>query len=202
MPPRVAAKIAGLTDRKVSYWANQQVAQPTVVQEVRGARGQTNQRPVRLYDYTELMSLLVAAELRGRNISLQHIRKVVRHLRARGYGRPLTDVRFAIAGAELYFQHPDGTWEGGLRPDQIVIHEVLNLEPLRARILEGIQRRAELVAEVERRRGTLGSKPVFAGTRVPVETVRRYLAAGRTPEQIVSAFPVLTLDDVLAVVQH
>jgi uncharacterized protein (DUF433 family) len=111
----------------------------------------------------------------------------------------LTDVRFAIAGVELYFEHPDGTWEGGLRPDQIVIHEVLNLESLRARILAGVERRVELIAKVERRRGTLGSKPVFAGTRVPVETVRRYLAAGRTPEQIVTPFPVLSRDDVLAV---
>ena len=195
VPARVAACIADISERRLGYWAQQGVAVPSVAHlAAEGARGR-----VRLYDFTELMSLLIAAELRDRDVSLQHIRRVVEHLRVRGYKRPLIDVRFATVGGELYFQHSDGTWEGGLRPDQIVIHEVLRLEPLRMRILEGLQRSNESQGRVERRRGTVGSKPVVHGTRLPTDTVRRYLAAGRTPEQIVAAYPFLSEADIQAV---
>jgi hypothetical protein len=51
---------------------------------------------------------------------LQTIRRVVRHLRSRGYNEPLRELRFATVDREIYFQHPDGTWEGDLRPDQII----------------------------------------------------------------------------------
>jgi uncharacterized protein (DUF433 family) len=95
--------------------------------------------------------------------------------------------------------HDDGSWEGDLRPDQVVIHEVLNLEPLRGRIAAGLRRDASLAGQIERRRGVLGSKPVLAGTRVPVHTVRRYLDAGRSVEQILESFPALTAADVEAV---
>lgn len=194
VPSKLAAEIARISERQVSYWEQKNVARPTVV-----ASPRDSMRRVRLYDYTEMMSLMIAAELRDRKVSLQHIRQVVEHLRERGYDRPLTDVEFATVGSELYFRHPDGTWEGGLRPDQIVIHQVLNLEPLRTRLLEGIQRPADSVGTIERRRGAHGSKPLLGGTRVPVDTVRRYLAAGRSEDQVLAAFPSLTKADVRAV---
>jgi uncharacterized protein (DUF433 family) len=124
---------------------------------------------------------------------------VVTHLRARGYDRPLAELRYATIGSEIYFQHPDGSWEGDLRRDQVVIHEVLDLEPLRVRIANGLKRADEDAGRLEKRRGTLGSKQVFAGTRIPVDTVRQYLREGRTADQIVASFPALTIADVQAV---
>jgi uncharacterized protein (DUF433 family) len=112
---------------------------------------------------------------------------------------PLTQLAFATVGREVYFMHDDGTWEGDLTPDQIVIHEVLNLEPLRGRITAGVRRDVKLAGHVERRRGAMGSKPLLAGTRVPVDTVRRYLDAGRSVDQILESFPALTASDVEAV---
>lgn len=84
-------------------------------------------------------------------------------------------------------QHDDGTWEGDLRPDQLVLREVLDLEPLRQRIAQGTRRDEALAGKVERPRGALGSKPLLAGTRVPVETVRRYVAAGRSTDDVLEA---------------
>jgi predicted nuclease of predicted toxin-antitoxin system len=84
-------------------------------------------------------------------------------------------------------------------PDQVVIHEVLNLQPLRSRIAAATRRDAALAGQGEHRRGVMRSKPVLADTRVPVETVRRYLRAGRSVEQIPESFPTLTAADVEAV---
>ncbi len=188
-----AAAIAGITERQVDYWSRTGLVRPAIDRRL------TPQRPVRLYGYVDLMSLMVAAELRRRGVSLQHIRKVVEFLRARGYERPLTQVAFATLGGEVYLQHPDGTWESSLRPDQVVIHQVIDLEPLRARIRSTTTREPSRVGQTERRRGVMGSKPVIAGTRVPVDTVRRYLKRGATTEQVLGAFPVLQREDVEAV---
>ncbi|HEY3606612.1 MAG TPA: DUF433 domain-containing protein, partial [Pseudonocardiaceae bacterium] len=83
--------------------------------------------------------------------------------------------------------------------DQIVISEVLHLQPLRNRIAEGMRRDHGQVGQTERRRGTLGSKPVLAGIRIPVDTVRRYLQAGRSTAAVLEAYPDLTEADIEAV---
>ncbi len=189
----VAARIAGLTERQLDYWASTGLIEPTVDTKLSPGRR------IRLYAFIDLLALFIAAELKGRNVSLQHIRAIVAHLRSRGYAGPLTQLTFATVGRNVYFQHEDGSWEGDLQPDQVVIHEVLNLSLLRSRIAAGARRDETLGGKIERRRGALGSKPVLAGTRVPVETVRRYLDAGRTVEQILELFPSLTIEDVEAV---
>ena len=191
LPADVAVRLAGITRRQLDYWAEHGIVEPSVVTKV-GAR-----QSVRLYGFTDLMALLVAAELR-RMVSLQHIGKVISHLRTRDYGRPLNQLKFAVVGREIYFMHPDGTWEGATHPDQVVLHQVIDLKPLRARIVAATKRPAQLAGQVESRRGRLGSKPVFAGTRIPVATVRGYLANGYTAQDVLKAYPSLTLADVAA----
>jgi hypothetical protein len=63
--------------------------------------------------------------MRRQGISLQYVRRVIEHLRARGYDAPLRELRFAIYGGEVFFQHPDGSWEGGHAPRQIVLPHVV-----------------------------------------------------------------------------
>ncbi|GAA1399485.1 hypothetical protein GCM10009613_55120 [Pseudonocardia kongjuensis] len=188
-----AAALAGLTVRQIDYWAQTGLLEPSTDRRLSPGKR------VRLYGFVDVLALLVAAELKARKVSLQHIRAVVEHLRSRGYDRPLTEVVFATVGNRVYFQHADGSWEGDLRPDQLVIHEVLNLRPLRRRIREATIRDTALAGKTERRRGAKGSKPLIAGTRLPVETVRRHLDSGRTDTEILASFPVLTPADVEAV---
>jgi len=190
-----AAELAGLSVRQVEYWSTTGLIKPTVCQRL------TSHRQVRLYGFLDLLALMVAAELRKRGVSLQHIRVIVARLGGRGYEAPLTELRFATEGQQVYFQHPDGSWESGEAPDQVVLPQVLDLRPLRARLARIGERDASRIGRVERRRGVLGSKPVLSGTRVPVETVRRYLESGRSVDDILRAFPVLDRDDVEAVRQ-
>lgn len=186
-------RLAGLSPRQIDYWASTGLIGPSVDRRVSPGRR------VRLYEFQDVLELLIAAELRRKKVSVQHIRQIVAHLRDRGYDRPLTQLSFAVLGRSVYFKHDDGTWEGDLRPDQIVIHEVLDLEPLRHRIARAVQRTDADVGRIDRRRGALGGKPVIAGTRVPVTTVERYLARGRSVSEILEAFPALTPADVEAV---
>jgi len=50
--------------------------------------------------------------------------------------------------------------------------------------------------------GKRGGKPVIRGLRITVDDVLSYLAAGMTVEQIVTDFPPLTANDVLAVLAY
>jgi len=185
-----AARVAGVTVRQLDYWTAHGLVVPDVDTRL------SPHRPIRLYSFLEVMALVVAAELRRRSVSLQHIRAIVSRVKGAGYEHPLTQLVWASHAGRLYFMHPDGSWEGHSHPGQGILREVLDLDEVRVRIRDSVRRNEDQVGRIERRRNTKGSKPVVAGTRVPVETVERYLAAGRSYEQIVQSFPALQTRDV------
>lgn len=140
----------------------------------------------------------MASELRRQGVSLQHIRKIIEHLRGQGYEAPLREVRFALSGERVLFQHSDGSWEDSLQPFQGVMWQVIDLEEIRTRVQDRLHRSSDDAGVMEKRRKVQGSKPVFRGTRVPVETVVDYLRAGKSREEILEAFPSLTEKDIEA----
>lgn len=190
-----AASMAGVRPARIDYWVDTGLIQPTTDRHL------TPHRRVMLFSFQELLSILVAAQLRDRGISLQHMRVVVSRLRERGYALPLAELRFATEGSEVYFMDENGQWEAGRKPAHALIDHRLDISALRARVHRSVGRAADSHGRIESRRGALGSKPLIAGTRVPVRTVQSYLDAGKRPEEILEAFPSLTQDDVAAVRQ-
>jgi uncharacterized protein (DUF433 family) len=188
-----AASLAGVRPSRVDYWTSTGLILPSVNERL------TPGRPIKLYSYVELLAVMIVAEMRQRGVSLQHIRRVVDRVRSRGVKSPLTEVRYAVVGGQLYLQDEQGAWEDGRAPGQGVIPEVLDLRPLQARIQSSVRRSEKSIGAVERRRRTLGSAEVIAGTRIPVETVRRYLDSGHSEAEILEAYPLLTSRDIEAV---
>lgn len=193
IPDKRAAKLARITMRQLRYWEQKGLVTPSIKRQV------SPRNTVRLYGFQDLVELLVAAELRHRpGISLQHIQRLVTYLHQRGFETPLSELRFATHGSEIYVQYPDGTWTGDPAPDQVVFHQVIALDLLRTRV-EAVHRRdPDTAGEVVTRRGVVGSKPIFAGTRIPVATVQRYLRAGYTDAEIIEEYPSLTPADIKA----
>ena len=191
LPDTQARQLAGVSLRRLRYWEQAGLVVPSIKRRLSG------HNTVRLYGYQDLLALLVVAALRtDQQMSLQKIRRVVRHLRSRGYQEPLRELRFTTVGDEIYFQHRDGTWEGDLRPDQLVLAGVIHMDPLRLRIEEAAARPPSDAGRVDKRRGVHGSAPVFAGTRIRVATVQRYLRHGYETGAILAAFPDLRREDV------
>jgi len=189
--PEIAARLAGATVRQINYWREIRVVEPAVVRRI-SARNE-----VRLYDFSGLVELRIVAALRSK-LSLQHIREVINRLRA-SYDRPLTELRFAVQGRNLYFQHPDGTWEGGKRPGQIVLAEVIMLQEVRADLRRAAAERSREPGHVVKRRRVHASKPTFAGTRIPVSAVEAFLQDGASDDDILTAYPQLTVADIAVV---
>lgn len=191
-PDARARQLAGVSMRRLRYWEQVGLVVPSITRRL------SPRHTVRLYSYRDLLALLVVAELRTeRNMPLQRIRRVVEHLHSRGYQEPLNELRFATIGPEIYFQHPDGSWEGHLRPDQIVFVQVIMLDALRLRIQRAAAARAGGdLGRIDKHRGVHASSPVFAGTRIRLSTVHDYLRHGYDTEAIIEAFPGLTGEDV------
>ena len=73
---------------------------------------------------------------------------------------------------------------------------MIRLDALRLRIHQAAWRSADDAGRVEKRRGVHASAPVFAGTRIRVATVQRYLQQGYETDAILNAFPGLRVEDV------
>ncbi|MDP8956924.1 MAG: DUF433 domain-containing protein [Actinomycetota bacterium] len=192
VPAEKAATLAGITRQRLWYWEETGLVKPSIRRKL------SPKNVVRLYGLDALTELLVAVELRQQSdISLQHIRAVLRFLRQQGYDRPLRQIRFAVQGSEIFFQYPDGTWEGSRRPSQIVEPRILNLEPIRKRVSDAVKRgRAPAdFGYVVKRKKVMGSKPIFKGTRVPVAVVLQYFNAGRSTADILRSYPALSEED-------
>jgi DNA-binding transcriptional MerR regulator/uncharacterized protein (DUF433 family) len=190
-PDNRAAELAGITMRQLRHWEKTGLVVPSVRRPI------SPRNTVRLYSFQDLVELLVVAELRRRpEISLQHIRRVVRHLDTLDFDAPLRELKFATRGKEIYFQFPDGSWSGDPVPDQLIFRQSIALDVVVSKIGVAGERDPEAVGEVTSRRGVHRSKPVFAGTRIPVAAVQRYLEAGYDTAAIIREYPSLTPEDV------
>jgi DNA-binding transcriptional MerR regulator/uncharacterized protein (DUF433 family) len=186
-----AAKLADISMKQLRYWEQIGLVVPSVKEQI------SPRNTVRLYSFQDLLELLVAAELRHRpGISLQHIRRLVAYLHAREFGAPLRELKFATRGQEIYVQYPDGSWSGDPFPDQLIYRQAIALDEIGAKIDTVNDRGPGASGRVVSRRGVHRSKPVFAGTRIPVGTVQRYLQAGYDTKAIIREYPSLTPADI------
>lgn len=193
LPARAAARLAAVSERRLRGWEDRRLVEPSVRRQL------SERNTVRLYGFQDLLEVLIVRELIDHGAHPRTIGRLVDHLRDH-YERPLTQVRWAVDGNRICVQHFDGTWVGDQAPAQIVLWQVLDLDPLRAHIRTtvGRGRLPEDEGRIVRRRRVMGSKPVFAGTRVPVEAVESYLRRDADDERILEAFPQLTRADVAA----
>lgn len=197
IPDKRARQLAGITVDQLRYWERIGLVVPSIKRQI------SPHNIVRLYSFEDMLELLVAAELRHRpGISLQHIQRIVAHLRERDFTAPLREVRFATHGANIYFQYPDGTWSGDILPDQMIFWQTISLDLVGAKITAVRSRDPAMAGKVVTRREVQGSKPIFEGTRIPVSAVQRYLEAGYETEAIIKEYPSLTAADVEAARQY
>jgi DNA-binding transcriptional MerR regulator len=193
VPDKRAAQLAGITMKQLRHWERTGLVVPSVRQQI------SPRNTVRLYSFQDLLQLLVVAELRHRpGISLQHIRRIVSYLRQQDFQAPLRELKFATHGRDIYINYPDGSWSGDPVPDQVIFRHAIALDTVAARIDRANDRDPESQGQVTSRRGVHRSRPVFAGTRIPVATVQRYLEAGYDTDAIIREYPSLTPADVEA----
>lgn len=193
--PARASQITGISERRLKRWDESGLL------KVHTMRQLSERNTVRLYDFAALIDLRVIAALHDLGRPIHQIHRVLNYIRAHyDYSQPLQQLRFAVVGKEILFQHPDGKWEGDAKPGQIVLEQVLHLDLIQKQVRKAIKERrgTKTRGKVERRRKVFGGKPVFQGTRVPIEAVQSFIKEGYTVKAILEAYPNLTEADVRA----
>jgi uncharacterized protein (DUF433 family) len=180
----------------MAYWARTGVLIPSILFS-------SEKQPYGyIYDFVDLVGLRTLASLRDvHDLPLQQLRKAYSHLRAHA-DRPWSDLRFWVRGKELFFSEPvsHGLLTPGIAQQMTVPIEI---EPVvtdvQARIGEMQKRKPDAIGKIERHRYIQHNQPVVSGTRVPVESILDLASEGYGVEDIVSAFPSLTPQDVVAI---
>ena len=182
--------LTGLSARQLQYWDEQGFLSPSLRRrEGKGRR--------RLYDFRDLVSLRVAAQLR-QVVTLQLIRRTVEHLCALDYDAPLSTQRWWAVKGEVYFEEADQV-RGAREPGQAIVEGTIDLPVIVHDLESAIVKLDERPhGKVERRRGALGSKPLIAGTRIPVESLQRLRRDGADEAEILTLYPDLSAADVQA----
>lgn len=189
IPVQAAARIGHTTSRRLHAWREAGLVVPSVTRVL------SERNVVRLYDFGQLVEIRVVRELEARGANIRIIKALLDAVRSPDLPHPLRALRWSIAGGEPYVEI-DGIPFGGRRPRQGVIPESIDLEAIRVDIRRQLGERVGEPGRVERRRRTLGSRDLFAGTRIPVEAVVAFLRADAADEEILEAYPDLTRDDI------
>jgi DNA-binding transcriptional MerR regulator len=94
---KTVSRIVGVSLRQIQYWDEQRFIRPSV--QTAGGRGTK-----RLYSFSDLVQLKVVKDLAEHGLSLQKIRRCLRHLRDSfpAESEPLRSLRYLTDGDKLF----------------------------------------------------------------------------------------------------
>lgn len=189
--PRLAAKLARITPRKLRYWGTRELVTPSIYKAPPGGRD--------LYSYTDLVQARVVSRLRDQGASLQKVRKAIEWLREQvAAGEDWHTRTLVTDGTTVFaFLGPDEVYDAAKRQGQRVFTVALGEVE---RDLADIGREMGIGDRVRIIRGVLGGAPIIRGTRIPTSFISQLAHEGQSAEEIVSHYPGMEVDDVRAAV--
>jgi uncharacterized protein (DUF433 family) len=190
-----AARLSGVSVGQLRSWDRSGFLSPSYAAKNR------RQAYSRVYSFRDIVSLRVLNSLRNEHkVPLQHLRKVSHELANQGNDR-WTQQTLYVLGRRVVFDDPRTHQRREVVSGQQVFDIPLKvaIKDTRGAIRDLNKRRPETIGRVIRGRFVMNSRPVFAGTRIPVSAIRSYLAADFDAADILREYPELRLEDVEAV---
>lgn len=187
-----AARLSGLSKRRLEYWDRTGVLSPSL-----GREG-TGRTFGRIYTFQDVVALRALSKLRAR-FPLQRLRELGNWLR-QNYHHPWSQLRFYVAGDEIVYVDPETQQFIAARPlGQGALP--VELEPIAHEVhdaLELMRRRdPEDIGSITRHRYVLHNEWVAAGTRIPVWMIQDLWHSEYSIDDIMREYPELTRDDVV-----
>lgn len=191
-------RLTGVTVRQLRNWDRTGFFVPSLAYEDR------SQPLSRLYSFRDLVSLKILNSLRNElNVSLQHLRQVKYKLAHLGDDLWSKTILFVL-NKRVAFENPETRAKEEVVSGQGILQiplEVVTGDMRKA--VDAMRKRDEaLIGQIERKKGIANSKPVIAGTRIPVSSIKAFANEGYTAEQIMAEYPTLTKADVIAAINH
>ena len=191
-------RLTGVSKQQLRYWDRTNFFKP--------ALGSENRRDAysRIYSFKDVASLRVLNVLRNQyNVPLQHLRKVAGQLADLSPAR-WTSTELFVLNKRVVFVEPDTAHYREIVSKQYVIGLPLKVVMSDTkRDVERLQQREDGdFGRITHTRNVRHNAWVIAGTRISVETIKRFSEDGYSVDQILDEFPTLTKADVEAALKH
>ena len=188
-------RLTGITRRQLRYWDNTGFYSPSYAEENRRVAFS------RIYSFKDVVALRVLGALRNQyHVSLQHLREVgVRLSHLPSDPDRWSSVRLYVYAKHVIWYEPNTRQPQEIISGQYMVHIRLEefVADTKEKVRDLIAPRDELkVGSVERSRYVAHNAYVIAGTRIPVNAIKRFTEAGYTVDQILQEYPDITEEDV------
>lgn len=187
-----AERLTGISKHQLRRWDRDGFFEPSYAFEDRRAAYS------RVYSFRDIVSLRVLNDLRNvKGVSRQHLREVSRKLSHLGNAR-WTSTTLYVLGKRVVFVNPGTEAKEEIVSGQRVLDIPLQvvIASTRKAVDELNRRGSAETGTVVQHRFVAENQRVFAGTRIPVAAVKRYLAAGYSDRDVLSEFPALKPSDI------
>lgn len=191
-------RLTGVSKRQLRYWDLDGFFAP--------ALGNENRRLSysRLYSFRDLVSLKVISALRNDSrVPMSELRRVKDRLSQ--FGDELwTKTTLYVHNKRVAFSNP----ESGILEEVVTGQGVLSIVIAAVagdmqRAVEELKKRKEAdIGKITQKKSFLSNRPVVAGTRIPVSSIKAFSDAGYTEDQILKEYPSITIEDIRAAIQH
>lgn len=193
-----AERLTGITKSQLRYWDRIGFYVPAY------AEGNRRIPFSRIYSFQDIVALRVLDSLRNvNNVPLGHLRKVSERLSQYGIDR-WTGVQLWALNRKVIWQGPNDE-----KPQEVISGQYVMPVVLKAiiadteRLVAAMNTRDEkLHGMIEKSRFVSHNAAVLAGTRIPVNAIKRFAEAGYNVAEILKEYPDLTTKDVEAAIAY
>jgi uncharacterized protein (DUF433 family) len=187
------ARLTGLSKAQLAEWDRQGFFAPQYAAENRRSPYS------RIYSFKDVVGLRIISLLcGGYAVPVWHLKEVAPELARRQ--ATWADVRLYVWKKRVHWDDPITGKPIGVTDGQFALLAVADvMTEMREQAQKLARRDDSEIGKIERHRYVAHNAPVIAGTRIRVSTIREFLEASYSVEQIISEFPALTPDDIKAV---
>ena len=189
-------RLTGLSKAQLATWDREGFFAPQYASEDRRAPYS------RIYSFKDVVGLRTISLLRSSySVPLWHLKEVADKLASRA--ATWADVRLYVWKKRVHWDDPVTGKPIGVADGQFALLAVADvMTDMRREAQELSYRDASDVGRIDRHRYVAHNALVIAGTRVRVLTIRQFLDAGYSTQQILNEFPCLKEADIEAVRNH
>ena len=190
--------LTGITRRQLQYWDRTGFFAPSLADDNRRLSYS------RIYSFRDVVCLQVLNTLRNEaRVPLPHLRDVKEKLAHLGEDMWAKTTLYVL-NRRVIFDNPETRQKEEVVSGQGVLQ--IPLAVVRGNMEKAVRtlwrRDKTSIGQIKRKRGLVGSRPVIAGTRIPVSAIKAFRDAGYTFSQIRNQYPSLTDDDIRAALRH
>jgi uncharacterized protein (DUF433 family) len=190
-------RLTGITISQLRYWDRTGFFVPSLTNENRRVAYS------RVYTFRDVVCLKILNGIRNDSkVPLQHLREVRQRLLHLGEDLWAKTTLF-ILNRRVVFYNADTDQKEDIS-GQLVLEIPLKVVTgdMEKAVRSLRERPAETVGKIVKRRGIAANKPVIAGTRIPVKSIKVFSDAGYSVDQIREQYPVLTEEDIRAALAY